>query len=103
MDCRYVWISTQYIIFTGYIGKEEDEADMLRSILAQFEYSLRVKQHCSDGVPFDKYLHIPETHKLTGTVVCQREDEGHLFKVYSSSCSILIKILLIITENCYES
>ena len=54
---------------------------MLSSILAQFEYTSVVKQYCVDGIPFDKHLHVPEIHKLTGEVFCQREDEGHLFKV----------------------
>lgn len=82
------WITGMLIQLRTYVvplglslGKEEDETDMLRSILAQYEYSSKVKQYCADGVHFDNHLHIPEVHKLTGEVVCQREDEGHLFKV----------------------
>ena len=72
---------------------------MLRSIIAQYEYSSRVKQYCSDGIPFDKHLHVPETHKETGNVVCQREDEGHLFKVYIIIWH-LYNYFSIIPENC---
>ncbi len=62
-------------------GKEEDTADKLRSILAQFEFTAKIKKFVADGVPFDNHLHIPEVHPLTGILFCQREDEGHLFKV----------------------
>lgn len=54
---------------------------MLKSILAQFEFTAVVKQYAHEGIPFDSHLHVPEVHEYTGTVVCQREDEGHLFKV----------------------
>ena len=78
-----------------FLGKEEDKADMLRSILAQFEYSSKVKQYCADGVSFDKHLHIPEEHKLAGNVMCQREDEGHLFKVQFFLVIIFSSIVLV--------
>ena len=32
-------------------------------------------------VLFDKHFHVHIIHKLTCEVFCQREDEGHLFKV----------------------
>ena len=31
---------------------------------------------------FVAHLHVPESHEYTGSVICQREDEGHLFKVF---------------------
>lgn len=84
-----------------HLGKQEDTTDMLKSILAQFEYTARVKQYVCEGVPFNVHLHVPEIHQSTGSVLCQREDEGHLFKVnfccivghmYSSSVNIFVSI-----------
>ncbi len=81
-------VNEKYAYFHGEIakcykfkGKEEDTADKLRSILAQFEFTAKIKKFVADGVPFDNHLHIPEVHPLTGILFCQREDEGHLFKV----------------------
>ena len=84
-----------------HLGNQEDTTDMLKSILAQFEYTARVKQYVCEGVPFNVHLHVPEIHQSTGSVLCQREDEGHLFKVnfscivghmYSSSVNIFVSI-----------
>ena len=33
------------------------------------------------GVPFKDHLHVSEVHPLTGVLFCEREDEGHVFKV----------------------
>lgn len=49
-----------------FLGKEEDEADKLRSILAQLEYKYRVDMYVSEGVPFDQHLYWPEKHPQTG-------------------------------------
>ena len=57
---------------------------MLRSILAQMEYSYRVcYYHDEKGVPFRTHLYVPETHPDTGQGFCEREDEGNVFKVYT--------------------
>ena len=48
---------------------------MLRSVLAQ------IRRYSEQGVPFDKHLHVPEANQYSDKVVCQREDEGHIFKV----------------------
>lgn len=72
-------------------GKEEDQADMLKSVLAQFEFTALVRQYVQDGVAFDTHLHVPEVHQCTGAVVCQREDEGHLFRVnFGIYCSSIL-------------
>lgn len=63
------------------IGKEEDETHMMRSILAQLEYTMSVREYVSKGIPFDKNLHVPEKSSITGSAICHREDEGHIFKV----------------------
>ena len=62
-------------------GKEETTVDMLRSILAQLEFTAIVRDYTKNGIPFDTHLHVPEVHEFTGDVILQREDEGHLFKV----------------------
>ncbi len=51
------------------------EAPILVHIYSQ------IKRFVSQGIPFDNHLHV---HHITGYVVCQREDEGHLFKVIAS-------------------
>ena len=54
---------------------------MLRSILAQLEFAYQIRHWEDQGVPFRTHLHIPEHHPHTGTMFCEREDEGHVFKV----------------------
>ena len=54
---------------------------MLRSILAQLEFTHLVKQYDESGVPFRTHLHVPEVHPDTNTVFLEREDEGHVLKV----------------------
>ncbi len=53
----------------------------MRSILAQFEYSKRIKEYVGQGIPFNCHLIVPEVHKHTGHVICHREDGAHLLKV----------------------
>ena len=65
-------------------GKSETCCDMLRSILAQLDYSYRIKHWDSMGVPFKDHLHVPEVHSLTGVLFCEQEDEGHVFKVITT-------------------
>lgn len=55
---------------------------MLRSILAQLEFTVLVRQYEARGIPFSMYLHVPETHPSTGSVFYEREDEAHVLKVY---------------------
>ena len=38
----------------------------------------------SKGVPFNNHLYMPEAHPITGLEFCEREDEGHVFKVSST-------------------
>ena len=65
-----------------FVGKEEEEADKLRSILAQLEYKYRVDSYVNEGVPFNQHLYWPEKHPKTGEYFCEREDEGHVLKVF---------------------
>lgn len=69
-------------------GKSETQVEELRSILAQFEYGFQIDHWESEGVPFRNHLHVPEDHPLTGYMFCEREDEGHVFKV---RCMLLSK------------
>lgn len=50
--------------------------EMLRSIL-----SYGVQQYDASGVPFKTHFHVPEIHPVYGSVVYEREDEGHLLTV----------------------
>ena len=77
-----------YLIIVGvrivliYIGKTESTADKLRSVLAQLEFSYRIRHyHDIVGVPFRYHLYVPEAHTITNLPICEREDEGHVFKV----------------------
>lgn len=64
------------------IGGDETEIIKMRSILAQAEYSYRVRYfHDVQGVPFRTNAYVPEIHPATGYVFCEREDEGHVLKV----------------------
>ena len=62
--------------------ENETELDMLRSILAQLEFCYTVRQYDENGVPFRTYLHVPEIHPDSGMTFLEREDEGHVLKVF---------------------
>ena len=68
--------------FVFLIGKEETIPAMLRSILAQLEYSYRIRLYDADGIPFRTNAYVPEAHPHTGYIFCEREDEGHVLKVH---------------------
>ena len=40
-----------------------------------------MNQWNEQGVPFKTHLYVPEVHPVTGMHFCEREDEGHVFKV----------------------
>ena len=54
---------------------------MLRSILSQLDYYWQINSWHDQGVPFKDHLYVPEVHPATGLHFCEREDEGHVFKV----------------------
>ena len=62
-------------------GESETFPDMMRSILAQFEYSYQVCEWDKQGVPFRQYMYVPEVHPQTSTTFHEREDEAHVLKV----------------------
>ena len=57
---------------------------MLRAILAQLVFTHEVNQWHSKGVTFKDHLYVPEIHPVTKMQFCEREDEGHVFKVTST-------------------
>lgn len=71
-------------------GDKEETSDMLRSILAQFEYHYQICLWDSKGVPFRTYLYVPETHPITGREFHEREDFAHLLKVNDNYLYFLI-------------
>ena len=55
----------------------ETEIEMLRSILAQMDFSYTVRLLDENGIPFRTYLHVSEIHPESKRVFMEREDEGH--------------------------
>ena len=72
------------------IEKEETQTDMLRSILAQLEFAHIIHEYDNHGVEFRSHLHVSEVHPLTGETFLEREDEGHVLKVYLDHTSTCI-------------
>ena len=50
--------------------------------MAQLEYRYQVNTWEAKRIPFKKHLYVPEVHPETGKPFCEREDEGHIFKVH---------------------
>lgn len=65
------------------LGRDETELEKLRSILVQMEYQYQVmiNNWHAHSVPFKDHLYVPEVHPDTQMMFCEREDEGHVFKV----------------------
>ena len=69
-------------------GKTETDTEAMRSILAQLEFSHLVRDYSDRlGVPFRHHLYVPETHPITNTPFCEREDEAHVLKV--RTCNVV--------------
>jgi len=67
-----------------HTGKTETTAEVLRSILAQLDFSYTVRDfHDRQGVPFRHHLYVPEIHPETNLPFCEREDEAHVLKVHA--------------------
>ena len=81
-------------------GKSETDVEVLRSILAQLEFSWLVCDYDDRlGVPFRHRLYVPEIHPITKEPFCEREDEAHVLKVgYSTT----VKEICVYT-SCMES
>jgi hypothetical protein len=86
MDTRYMTCDTNFnntVLNMQHklVGREETTLEKIRSILAQLEYRYLVEYWEMKGV---SNIHVPEVHPLTGLMFCEREDEGHVLKVYST-------------------
>ena len=56
---------------------------MLRSILAQMEYSYSIRRYnVVERVPFHAHAYVPEVHPDTGMYFCECEDEGHVHTIF---------------------
>ena len=90
-----------------HTGMSESPVDELRSILAQLHYTYHVRQWNRQGVPFCTHVYVPETDPVTGEEFHEREDHGHLLKVYILAVHIchmpiLTSFLMFsTTENCH--
>ena len=56
---------------------------MLKSILSQLEYKHTILEWQKKNVPFCSCIYVPESHPSTGVQFHEREDEAHVFKVYT--------------------
>ena len=63
-------------------GEKQTASNKLRSILAQLVYKHEVRTWNSKGVPFQSFMYIPEVYPLSHKEFHEREDKGHVFKVY---------------------
>ena len=63
------------------VSKDETTVEKLRSIMVQLEYTYQINSWHAKGVPFKHHVYVPEVHLTTGIEFCEREDEGHVFKV----------------------
>ena len=57
------------------IGSIETKIDKVRSIL---EYTFQINSWTVQGIPFDRYIYVPEVHPITGKEFHEHEDEGHV-------------------------
>ena len=80
------------------LGKTETPTEVLRSILAQLEYSYLVRDYSDrQGVPFNQHLYVPETHPVSNAPFCEREDEAHVLKV----CDMIMRFYMdVLIEHC---
>ena len=73
------------------VGKDETKVDKLRSITAQWEYKHQIDIFSSKGIPFNKYMYVPEIHPITQVGFCEHEDEGHVLKISRETNSIFLQ------------
>ena len=79
--------SAMYIIIETV--KSETNAEVLRSILSQMEFSHQVQEYSDKlGVQFCFHLYVPELHPVLKEPFCEHEDEVHLLKVCSNFAQV---------------
>ena len=70
------------IILTTFLGREETNGEILKSIMAIFLYRRKIedlRNHTTDPADFINYLHQPEIDP-NGERIHHREDHNHLLK-----------------------
>ena len=68
--------------------EKQSTADKLRSVLAQLEFSYRIRHYHDELEYFSDTTSMCPRYTVTHLPICEREDEGHVLKVtycYSSS------------------
>ncbi len=83
-----------------YIDEDEELPDKLRSILAQYEFAKSIQSWDTKGV------HVPEEHPILKNVFHEREDEGHVFKVFYAilwTCLLLAGNYIYSVSACAEN
>ena len=68
------------------IGKYETLLEKFRSVLAQLEYQHQINL-------WHMHLYVPEVHPATDMGFCEREDEGHVFKVNTYNFEVYISVM----------
>ena len=81
--CVCVCVCNISFDYTFETGEDETFGDKLRSVLAQMEFKYIIRSWDSKGVPFQTYMYVPEIHPILSKEFHEREDEGHVFKVYN--------------------
>ena len=64
-------------------GRPETRSVKLRSVIAHMFYAHEIDYWDKKGVPFQSHMYVPEIHPITMATFHEREDEGHVFKVYT--------------------
>ena len=74
-------------------GRDETDVEKLRSILAQLEFSMTIKEWDQKGVPFYQYLYVPEKHPITGIEFYEMEDERQMCTLYQVTCIMCVSMM----------
>ena len=61
-------------------GVEECQEDMIKSIVATYQFRDAVSKYVSEGIDFSTYIYIPEIDEVTGEGFHGREDHSHILK-----------------------
>ena len=63
--------------------------------MVQLEFCYQINTWQLKGVPFKDHLYVPEVHPVTGAGFCEREDDGHVFKVLLFLCFRASHVILL--------
>ena len=103
LDTWYMYTRIQNCMTMSiFIGLTETYKDKMRSILAQYEYHKMILDWEKQGVPFRYHIYVPETNEVTKEPFHDREDEGHMLKVFHM-IRYISQFILVSIENGRES